>query len=182
MLRIYFCVCLCIITVGCSKFDFSSFSNPFSSSTAHVDDVYYGSFPDICIPKSMSIDHNRTLVSVGPDGEKIGLLTFEGRVDRSSLCSAMIHNMSRQGWTLRGVIDGKRTIQLYEKSGRYAILYIYNQQLTTAIEVWVLARLDDGAYQLNLSRETIISQDSPYSSYGVIGDFETELGEKGLNE
>ena len=54
--------------------------------------------------------------------------------------------------------------------------------MTTAIEVWVLARLDDGAYQLNLSRETIISQDSPYSSHGVIGDFETELGEKGLNE
>ena len=90
--------------------------------------------------------------------------------------------MSRQGWTLRGVIDGKRTIQLYEKSGRYAILYIYNQQLTTAIEVWVLARLDDGAYQLNPSRETIMSQDSSYSSHGVIGDFETELGEKGLNE
>lgn len=182
MLRIYFCVCLCVITIGCSKFDFSNLRNPFFNSTAHVDDVYYGSFLDICIPKSMTIDHSRTLVSVGQDGEKIGLLTFEGRVDRSSLCSAMIHNMSHQGWTLRGIIDGKRTIQLYEKSSRYAILYIYNQQLTTAIEVWVLARLDDGTYQLNPSKETIMSQDSSYSSYEVIGDSEIELGEKGLNE
>lgn len=152
MLRISCCVIimiLCISFCGCSKLDMSNFSipNPFASTPADVNDVYYGNFPDISIPRDMTIDHARTLVSVGPAGEKIGLLTFEGRVDRVSLCSAMIHNMCRQGWTLRGVTDGKRTVQLYEKKGRYSILYIYGQKVSTAIEVWVLSRLDDGIYQ-----------------------------------
>lgn len=181
MLRLFFFVGLCIIVAGCSKLDFSNLNitNPFSTSSAHVDDVYYGNFPDICIPNEMTIDHNRTLVSVGPDGEKIGLLTFEGRVDIVSLCYAMIHNMSRQGWTLRGVIDGKRTVQLYEKSGRYAILYIYGQKLTTAIEVWVLARLENGAYQLNSST----GMSDKYSSYSIpVDNNETEINGKGLIE
>lgn len=173
-----------ILTIGCSKFDMSSLAipNPFARTHANVTDVYYGNFPDICIPNDMAIDHSRTLVSVGHDGEKIGLLTFEGRVDQISLCSAMIHNMCRQGWTLRGVIDGKRTIQLYEKKGRYAILYIYGQKISTAIEVWVLSHLDDGVYQQGSTTDHI---DEPYHYYSpsdINSNDEIKVRHKGLNE
>ena len=60
-------------------------------------------FSDIPIPRDMSVDRKRTLVSTAQNGLNIGLITVTGRVDLRSLNDAMIHNMARQGWALRAV-------------------------------------------------------------------------------
>lgn len=124
---------------GCSGMGLD-IPNPFSS-TSDVNDVYFSQFPDVPIPADMKSSPKNTLVTPTQDGVKMGLETFEGRVEASSLANAMIHNMSRQGWSLRGSITGKRTMQLHEKDQRYAIIYLYDQTLSTAMEIWVLNRL-----------------------------------------
>ena len=101
---------------GCAGFEFT---NPFSS-TSDVNDVYYSKFPDIPIPSDMKSDIGET----------------------ASLASAMTHNMMPQGWILRGQVTGKRTMQLYEKDGRFAAIYLYDGMMNTTMEIWVLYNLD----------------------------------------
>lgn len=58
--------------------------------------------------------------------------------------NAMILNMNRQGWNLRGAAIGSKTMHLYEKGERYAVIYYYEQTTTAAMEIWVMTRLADG--------------------------------------
>lgn len=133
-------VCLtAVVLTGCADLNIP---NPFSS-TSDVNDVYISQFPDVPIPADMKSEPKNTLVTPTQDGTKMGLETFTGRVEAASLANAMIHNMARQGWSLRGSISGKRTMQLHEKDQRYAILYFYDQTMSTAMEVWVLNRLSE---------------------------------------
>ena len=126
------------LTGGCADLEFS---NPFSS-TSDVNDVYYSKFPDIPIPSDMKSDIGETLVSSTPNAVKVGLETFSGRVESSSLASATTNNMTPQGWVLRGQVTGKRTMQLFEKDGRFAAIYLYDGMMNTTMEVWVLYQLE----------------------------------------
>lgn len=96
-------------------------------------------FPDVPIPRDMSVDASAALFP-WPDGTKTGLITVEGRVDKPSLANAMILNMNRQGWNLRGAAIGSKTMHLYEKGERYAVIYYYEQTTTAAMEIWVMTR------------------------------------------
>lgn len=127
---------------GCADMSMN-ISNPFDT-TSDVNDVYYDQFPDIAIPSDMSIDRTRSLVSTSQDGTKIGLLTVQGRVERSSLSNALMQHMLRQGWTLRGSLTGSKTMHIYEKDQRYAVIYLYDQLTKTAMEIWVATHLADG--------------------------------------
>ena len=114
------------------------------TKTSDGSEIYFDQFPDVPLPRDMSVDVSRSLISVAQDGTKTGLVTVEGRVDKPSLANAMISNMHRQGWNLRGAVIGTKTIHLYEKGERYAVIYYYDQTTTAAMEIWVMTRLADG--------------------------------------
>lgn len=141
MRKLFLALMLGLLLSGCADMNIS---NPFSSTPSNPGDFYFEQFPDIPIPRDMDVDRSRTLVSVSADGTKMGLLTAEGRVEILSLATAMIHNMVNQGWTLRAVVNGPKSVQLYEKDNRYAILYFYDQTTKAAMEIWVATRLPDG--------------------------------------
>ena len=65
-------------------------------------------------------------------------------MDKPSLANAMILNMNRQGWNLRGAAIGSKTMHLYEKGERYVVIYYYDQTTTAAMEIWAMTRLADG--------------------------------------
>lgn len=134
-------ITLLLSLTGCADLDIP---NPFETKTADGSEIYFDQFPDVPIPRDMSVDVSRSLVSVAQDGTKTGLVTVEGRVDKPSLANAMISNMHRQGWNLRGAVIGTKTTHLYEKGERYAVIYYYDQTTTAAMEVWVMTRLADG--------------------------------------
>ncbi|MCH5276650.1 MAG: hypothetical protein J1E80_02325 [Desulfovibrionaceae bacterium] len=136
-----FCLAVLFMT-GCSGLNIP---NPFAT-TSDVNDVYMSQFPDIPIPADMKSVPKNSLVTATQDGTRVGLESFEGRVEAASLSNAMIHNLSRQGWSLRGSVTGKRTMQVHEKDTRYVVLYLYEQTMTTAMEVWVLNRLTEGGF------------------------------------
>ena len=120
-------ICSLLPLSGCADLNIS---NPFETKSSDGSD--------------MSVDAKRSLISVAQDGTKTGLITVEGRVDKPSLANAMILNMNRQGWNLRGAAIGSKTMHLYEKGERYAVLYYYEQTTTAAMEIWVMTRLADG--------------------------------------
>lgn len=133
---------LCALMLpGCAELNIA---NPFEQSTTSGNEVYFDQFADVPIPRDMSVDSKRSLISVAQDGTKTGLLTVEGRVDKPSLANAMLLNMNKQGWSLRGATIGDKTMHLYEKDNRYAVLYFYDQTTTAAMEIWVLTRLAEG--------------------------------------
>lgn len=132
-----------LIVQGCSS---TSIPNPFEPAPpANVNEVYFGEFRDVPVPSDMSEQTKYTAVSQNADGSKSGTQVFEGRIDRQSLVNAMIHNMTRQGWALRSVFRGQRSVLLFEKGDRNAIIGITDGQAYSTMEVWVTQRLADGA-------------------------------------
>ncbi|MBR5734559.1 MAG: hypothetical protein IKX79_03325 [Desulfovibrionaceae bacterium] len=134
---------LLLLLQGCADMNFS---NPFEQKPAEtsVNDVFYDEFPDVPFPADMQVDRKKSMVVATPDGIKIGVLTAEGRVDKLSLTTATIHNMQKKGWTLRGMVHGSRSMQVFEKEGRYAVCCFYEQVLSSVMEVWVVTRIADG--------------------------------------
>ena len=109
-------ICSLLPLSGCADLNIS---NPFETKSSDGSEVYFDQFPDVPIPRDMSVDAKRSLISVAQDGTKTGLITVEGRVDKPSLANAMILNMNRQGWNLRGAAIGSKTMHLYEKGERH---------------------------------------------------------------
>lgn len=148
--------CLLLLGLLTALAGCADMSNPFSSSSSTASpepvaspppsDVYFDLFSDIPIPRDMTVDRKKTLVSTAQNGLNIGLITVTGRVELRSLNDAMIHNMTRQGWTLRAVTTGMKTMQIYEKGTQYAVIYTYETTFSTAMEIWGAQRLGDGVY------------------------------------
>ncbi len=158
-------VILVMLLSGCADMGMN-LSNPFDT-TSDVNDVFYDQFPDIAIPSDMIIDRTRSLVSTSQNGTKIGLLTAQGRVERSSLSNALMQHMLKQGWTLRGAVTGGKTMHIYEKDQRYAVIYLYDQITKTAMEIWVATHLANGVMStgdgfMNMGTGNDIGQPSFY--------------------
>ena len=116
----------------------SSFSNPFEKKEqSDINAVYFGHFNDIPIPQDMIKNNNRTEVSFFND-QLSGVEFYEGPVEIISLSLAMEHNMRKTGWTLLSQASDEKFIQLYKKENRHAVIYFYEQTLTTAMEIWLL--------------------------------------------
>lgn len=159
---------LMLLLQGCADM---GISNPFDkqSTTTSINDVYFDEFQDVPIPVDMSVVADQSTISVTPDGTKVGLVTAKGRVDKLSLTTATIHSMGKHGWSLRGMVRGPRTMQLYEKDSRYAVCYFYEDVLSQVLmEIWVVSTLSDGAVNLsNMSSGLVMT---PSSSTGPITD------------
>lgn len=136
-------LCVTLLTVqGCGS---TTIANPFEPAPpARVTAVYYGEFRDVPIPVDMTEQTRYTAVSQSSDGFKSGTQVFEGRIERQSLVNAMIHNMTVQGWALRTVFRGQRSVLLFEKGDRNAILGVTDGATYTTLEVWVAQRLPEG--------------------------------------
>ena len=138
-------ICSLLPLSGCADLNIS---NPFETKSSDGSEVYFDQFPDVPIPRDMSVDAKRSLISVAQDGTKTGLITVEGRVDKPSLANKPLHHRRCQARRYRqhqqdGAI-GSKTMHLYEKGERYAVIYYYEQTTTAAMEIWVMTRLADG--------------------------------------
>ena len=111
---------------GCSVGDFE-IQNPFEQPS--LTDSYVSQFRDV--PKE-------SYVTVGHDGGKIGLESFRGRVEVTSLGNVMMQNMARSGWQLRGSSNGMRCIQLYQKEPHYAVIFYSDGIINSTMDVWVV--------------------------------------------
>lgn len=128
---------------GCAG---SEISNPFESPPpANVNEIYFGAFADIPIPRDMELDAKRNFTVPSPNGTSLGMQGFEGRLDPQSLTRAMVYNMGNKGWVLRSITQGQRSLLLFEKSDRFANVLVSDMKSYSSLEVWVSQRLHEGA-------------------------------------
>ena len=97
---------------GCSMDGFE-IKNPFEQPS--LTESYVSQVRDVPIPAPMESLTKESYVTVGHDGGRIGLESFSGRVEVTSLSHIMMQNMAKSGWQLRGSSTGMRCIQLYQK-------------------------------------------------------------------
>lgn len=122
--------------------------NPFTSRPASTSETTYGQFANIPVPSVMTAVPRRSNILLAPDGAKSGLETFEGNVSLPELTRVMPAYMMRDGWAVRlDMIGGGRTMQVFEHGNLCAVIYYHRQTATTAMEIWLGAKLADGAWQ-----------------------------------
>ena len=120
---------------GCSLGDLE-IKNPFEQPS--LTESYVSQFRDVTIPAPMESLTKESYVTVGHDGGKIGLESFSGRVEVTSLGNIMMQNMARSGWQLRGSSVGMRCIQLYQKEPHYAVIFYSDGVINTSMDIWVV--------------------------------------------
>ena len=120
---------------GCSVGDLE-IKNPFAQPS--LTESYVSQFRDVPIPAPMESLTKESYVTVGHDGAKIGLESFSGRVEVTSLGNIMMQNMARSGWQLRGSSVGMRCIQLYQKEPHYAVIFYSDGLINTSMDIWVV--------------------------------------------
>jgi len=127
-------------------------SNPFSSST-EVSSLYTSQFSDVPIPTQMKSNIDATLTTISSSGEKIGMETFSGHLDDQTLGASMAHNLANQGWSMLGIIQSNRTLQLYQKESRYLVITIESGALNSAMELWMVNKYYQGSGDTNPAKE-----------------------------
>lgn len=97
--------------------------------------VYYD-FDDIAVPADFKLvkDHSFVYQS-GP--LKNGLLVFDGRVEPVSAANFMVASMAKDNWRLKSSFKYGRTLMLFEKPGKTALVMITEGITNTRLEVWV---------------------------------------------
>ena len=131
---------LCFALSGCALSEMSGSAEPPSSSGAPAASQFmYYNFPDVRVPTEMKADEKQMFVH-GIGENKTGVLVFSGRVDFMSLTKAMITTMMQDGWELKFQFNSPRTLLLFTKPTRFAIVNITNGQFETDLEIWVSPR------------------------------------------
>lgn len=110
-----------------------------------VSEYYYADFNDVPIPKDMKATGEATVIQ-SPGGVKTGLQIFKGRVQITSLTSAMNSYMAREGWSLCSALRGnEKSIHIFEKPDRYCILYVQDGLFNTEMLVSITPKLNSGS-------------------------------------
>lgn len=124
--------------------------NPFSSTT-NVSNVYVSQFPDVPIPADMKPDPKNTITTISSNGDKIGKEVLTGRVEHNSLGAAMAHNLRNQGWFMLGIVQGKSTLQLYNKNARYLITLIEDGNFGSTLTLYMINQIGgQGSFSHNV--------------------------------
>ncbi|ABB36841.1 putative lipoprotein [Oleidesulfovibrio alaskensis G20] len=115
-------------------------SSKTSGGTEEASQFLYYDFNDIVVPRDMKLKDSFVL---GTGAERTGFLGFSGWVDSRSLTANTISNMQRDGWSLRFQFISPRTLLLFTKPDKFAVINITDGATNTELEVWVAPRRDN---------------------------------------
>ena len=96
----------------------------------------FSGFEDVVIPSDISVNKKKSQVySAGR--VKVGLLTFEGRVEPDSLADFFQNNLPRGGWKLMTSLKDRDHTLIFLKDERVCVITISEGWFTTVCEVRV---------------------------------------------
>ncbi|SIN86884.1 hypothetical protein [Halodesulfovibrio marinisediminis] len=138
---IFSILALCVMLSGCTLSNMSGTAEPTGGAQAPAESKFmYYNFPDVRVPVEMKADESQMFVH-GMGQKQTGVLVFSGNVDFMSLTNAMITTMQQDGWELRFQFTSPRTLLLFTKPTRFAILNITDtSSFSTDLEIWVSPR------------------------------------------
>lgn len=141
---------LSIALGGCFNSNNDASSDPVSSGITY----YFDEFQDVPIPNEMKARKKEGFITYSGSGTKLGTQCFSGRVEMSSLVTAMHRHMQREGWMLRSVFRSSRSIMIFEKPETICSIYIDEGLLETSMLMFVSPKLQDGALQYSVPAST----------------------------
>lgn len=101
---------------------------------------------NINLPAGLQRYPSHGYISTNELGEKEGLETFRGNINGISANMALFNSLHQSNWQLRlSLRKGDRSIAIYEKNSRLALLAFHRQGMLTILEIWAGQRLPDGA-------------------------------------
>jgi hypothetical protein len=134
--------CLLTLLAGCANMPYLGQTNSAAQQTGAAapggekSNVVYYDFDDIAVPADFKLINESSLVLTGP--VKSGVLVFDGRVKAVSTAEWMATMMGRDNWRMKGCSKYGRTLMVFEKPGKMAVITISDGNIYTRLEVWVL--------------------------------------------
>ncbi|MEZ0574701.1 hypothetical protein [Halodesulfovibrio aestuarii] len=176
-------VALCMMLSGCTFSNISGTAQPTGSAQGQAESKFmYYSFPDVRVPTEMKVDESQMFVH-GMGHKQTGVLVFSGNVDFMSLTNAMITTMQQDGWELRFQFTSPRTLLLFTKPTRFAVLNITDtSSFNTDLEIWVSPRPEQDSMMekplpfIDLPRSSSMSTPKPKTSTAPVSDLPAEEG------
>ncbi|MFH0810272.1 MAG: hypothetical protein V2A77_07385 [Pseudomonadota bacterium] len=129
-----------VLAAGCSTLTLNRNANTRAGQNpaaagGEKSPVYYD-FDDIAIPAGFKLSKDDSLVYQS-GGLKSGLLAFDGRIEPISAANFMVATMAADNWRMKSSFKYGRTLMLFEKPGKSAIISIAESITNTRLEVWV---------------------------------------------
>jgi len=121
-----------VLPGGCAYF--SSQESPSAVETKPRASYY--DFEDVLIPSEMSLIKKNSFVYTA-GRTKVGLLTFEGRVEPGSLATFFQNNLPRDGWKLVASLKDRAHTIIFLKEERACVITISEKTFTTGLEIRV---------------------------------------------
>lgn len=161
-----------LMLTACFNMDTSS-DTPAAST---VSNVYTSQFPEVPIPMLMEPDPKNSLTTVNSAGEKLGRENFKGNMEASNLAAHMVQNLTSQSWSLIGAVQGEKTLQLYQKDSRYAVIFIERGTIYTYMQVWVVNQLSNFSLPAQGGNDPFNFGDTPAFQSAPINDNFNDFG------
>lgn len=133
---IILCFAISLLCAGCAAFQQQS--EPAAAAPSKQEgfnQAFYG-FPDVPVPKELSIVNERSFVYETPSF-KAGVIVFSGNVDVPSLENYFKINMSKNGWRFINSFRYKDIVLNYVKDDKTCNVKISRGAFQTELEVWV---------------------------------------------
>jgi hypothetical protein len=96
----------------------------------------YYDFGDILVPAELELDKDNSFVFRTP-GLAAGVLVLKGNVEVSSLITFFDTNMAKDNWQPVTSFKSQRTIMMFKKDNRWAVVNITDKDFSTSVEIWV---------------------------------------------
>ena len=125
-----------LATAGCSAIskDQKETSSP-PPQTRKTPPVYHD-FDDVLIPAEMKIQREESFI-YQTAGFTVGILALKGRVDVESLIEFFEKNMPSDNWQIVSEFKSPRTMMLFQKNNRWAVIEISEGSYYSYARVWV---------------------------------------------
>lgn len=108
---------------------------PGQPATAKPKAIYYD-FGDVLLPTELKINKEDSFVFRTP-GMTAGVLSLKGSVEINSLINFFENKMPVDGWQAISSFKAPKTMMLFKKQTRWAVISISEGQFSTSVEIWV---------------------------------------------
>jgi len=126
-----------MLFTGCStlKKDDQATATTTAPATRKDAPVYHD-FDDVLIPKELKKERDDSFV-YRTAGFTVGVLSLKARVDVGTLIVFFEKNMPKDNWRMISEFKSPRTMMLYQKENRWAVIEINEGTYYTSVKIWV---------------------------------------------
>ena len=127
---------LLLAAAGCSTLSKDKQQEASPEPQAKKPAPVYHDFNDVLVPAEMQIERDESFI-YQTAGFTVGILTLKGRVDLESLIEFFEKNMPGDNWQMVSQFKSPRTMMLFQKNNRWAVVEISEGTYYTYAKVWV---------------------------------------------